>query len=74
MNREGRNLDNEYIPSSGKSILDFEKIKVNESARSKFGQVKHSWQWEKHARLYSDLLQVLKREQLSTLGSGQREP
>ena len=31
-------------------------------------QGRNSWQWAKHAWLYSDLLQALKQEPLTTLG------
>ena len=32
-------------------------------------QGRNSWQWAKHAWLYSDLLQALKQEPLTTLGN-----
>ena len=37
---------------------DLEKMKVNGQGRSGLGQGKKSWQWVKHARLYSDLPQA----------------
>ena len=35
-------------------------MKVNEHGRSKLGQGRNSWQWARHAWLYSDLLKALK--------------
>ena len=49
-------------------------MKVNGLGRLKIGQIRNSWQWVKHAWVYSDLLQVLQKEYLSVLGSQEREP
>ena len=35
-------------------------MKVNGQGGSRLGQGRHSWQWEKHAWIYSDLLLALK--------------
>ena len=51
---------------------DLEKMKVNELGRY-LEQGRNSWQWAKHAWLYSDLLQALNGEHLSALGSEERE-
>ena len=48
-------------------------MKVN-GPRSKLTQEGNSWQWVKHAGLYSGLPQALKGEHLSVLGSQQRGP
>ena len=42
--------------------------------QKKLGQGKHSWLWAKLVWLYSDLLQALNAEHLSTVGSQQRGP
>ena len=47
------------------------KKKVNGPGKSKLGQGRNSWKQSKHAWLYSDLLQALKREHMSALGSQQ---
>ena len=49
-------------------------MKVNGLGSSKLGQGRNSWQGGKHDWLYSDLLQALKAEHLSALGSQQTEP
>ena len=43
-------------------------MKVNGPGRSKLGQKRNSWQWAKHAWLYSDLLQALKGEHFVSSG------
>jgi len=47
---------------------------VNGLGRYKLGQAGHSWQWEQHTWLYSDLLKALKGEPFTALGSQQRGP
>ena len=42
--------------------LDQTKTKMNGQEMQKLGQAKRSWQWPKHAWLYSDQLQALKRK------------
>ena len=42
-------------------------MKMNGPERSKLRQGRSTWQWVKHARLYSELLQALKGESLSAL-------
>ena len=49
-------------------------MKVNGPGESKLGQRRNSWQWVKHAGLYSDLVQALKAEHLLALGSQQGGP
>ena len=48
------------------------KMKVDGPGRQRSGQGKHFCQEAKHAWLYSDLLQALKREHVSALGYQQR--
>ena len=48
--------------------LKWKKMKVNEPGSCKSGQRNNSWQWEKHAWLYSDPLQALKGETTCQLG------
>ena len=50
----------------------WKKIKVNRPGRRKLGQGRNSWQWAKHAWLYSDLPQALKGKISSALGSQQK--
>ena len=51
----------------------FEKMKMNGlGSRDYLRRGRNSWQWTKHAQLNSDLLQALKGEHLSALGSQQR--
>ena len=52
---------------------DEKKEKVDGLGGLKLGQWRNSW-WVKHTPLYSDLLQALKGEHQSTLGSKQRGP
>ena len=47
-------------------------MNVTGPGRYKLRQVTNFWQWAKHAWLYSELLQALKAEHLSVLGSQQR--
>ena len=47
-------------------------MSVNGARRSKLEQGRHSWQWVKHAWLYSDLLQALQGEHSPALDSQQR--
>ena len=48
-------------------------MKVNGPGRSNLGQGRNIWQQRKHARLYSDLLQVFKGELTFTLHDVQVE-
>ena len=45
-----------------------------ETTPSETWSTQHSWQWVKHGWLYSDLLQVLKGQHLSALGSQSTVP
>ena len=49
-----------------------QKMKVNGPGTWRLGQGRNSWQWAKHAWLYSDPMKALKGEHLSALGSQQR--
>ena len=45
---------------------------MNRPGRRKLGQGRNSWQWAKHAWLYSDLPQALEGKISSALGSQQK--
>ena len=56
------------LVSRKKSGRIWKKNKVNGPGTSELGRRRISWQWEKHAWLYSDLLQGLNGERLTAVG------
>ena len=68
MDWEGRHEDKEEISCSGRSMRGYIKsVNVLFYVCSQRGGIKQTW-------LYSDLLQALRREHMSALGSQQRGP